>query len=142
MKEIFEKIDWCVDLLSEEVDLVVLVMMSGNVVVFEIIMFLLGFWDKGEMVDEVVGVVIVLWWYMILVVNFYLDVVDICGMGGVGSGIFNVSMIVVIIVVGVGVRVVKYGNCKVLSKSGFVDVFFELGLNFDVIYEIVEWCFE
>lgn len=59
------------------------------------------------------------------------NLIDICGIGGDGGKIFNIFIVVVIVVASGGVKVVKYGNCVVLSKSGSVDVLSELKIKVD-----------
>lgn len=63
-------------------------------------------------------------------------VVDIVGMGGDGSLIINVSMVLVLIFL-VFMRVVKYGNVFIILKSGLVNVFEVFGLNIWVFLERV-----
>lgn len=61
--------------------------------------------------------------------------VDSCGIGGDGLNIINISIIVVIVVVVVGINMVKYGNCSVLSNFGLVDLLKVLGINIDMSFE-------
>lgn len=61
--------------------------------------------------------------------------IDICGIGGDGLKIFNIFMFVVFVVVVVGGKVVKYGNCLVFSVSGSVDVLEVVGVNLVLILE-------
>lgn len=45
---------------------------------------------------------------------------------------------IVFVVVGVGVFVVKYGNCKLLLNLGVVDMLIENGIDVMVGFEVVE----
>lgn len=96
-------------------------MIIVEMVFFEMggILFIFVYW--GEMLEELMGFVKVMW-VCVFIVDGFFDVVDICGIGGDGIFIFNILMVLVIVVLVVGVKIVKYGNCFVFFKSGSVDV--------------------
>jgi len=68
--------------------------------------------------------------------------IDTCGTGGDGVGIFNVSTAVAFIAAAAGCRVAKHGNRSVSSSTGSADVLEVAGFNLNLTAEQVAECIE
>src|SRR4051794_26008407 len=88
--------------------------------------FLIALHRKGETVEEIVA-------FVQQLIDRAVDpliepktlpgpMVDVCGTGGDGLDLFNVSTTIMFILAGGGVAVVKHGNRSVTSRSGSADV--------------------
>lgn len=131
------------DLIIEEMQVVMCQIMIGQCIDVQIGVFLMGMWMKSEIIDEIVGVVVVMCELVDGVQLFMLKyVVDVVGIGGDGVNIFNVFLVVFFVVVVVGGKVVKYGNCVVFGKSGSVDLLEVVGIYLELIFEQVVCCID
>ena len=68
--------------------------------------------------------------------------IDTCGTGGDGVGIFNVSTAVAFIAAAAGCRVAKHGNRSGSSSTGSADVLEVAGFNLNLTAEQVAECIE
>ena len=68
--------------------------------------------------------------------------IDTCGTGGDGVGIFNVSTAVAFIAAAAGCRVAKHGNRSVSSTTGSADVLEAAGFNLALDADQVAACIE
>jgi anthranilate phosphoribosyltransferase len=69
-------------------------------------------------------------------------IVDTCGTGGDGIGLFNVSTGAAIIAAAAGCCVAKHGNRSVSSTTGSADVLEQAGVNLNLSAQQVEQCIE
>jgi anthranilate phosphoribosyltransferase len=95
--------------------------------------FLIALHNKGESVEEIVAFVQQL---IDRAIDPQIDpknlpgpMVDVCGTGGDGLDLFNVSTTIMFVLAAGGVAVVKHGNRAVTSRSGSADVLEALGVR-------------
>ena len=91
IEESIKKINFGQDLLREEISLVMNQILTGSVSEDQIKTFLFSLSSKGESIEEVIGSAEVMRSLSTKVSVNSKHLVDTCGTGGVGSGIFNVS---------------------------------------------------
>ncbi|HEY2615033.1 MAG TPA: anthranilate phosphoribosyltransferase, partial [Chthoniobacterales bacterium] len=68
--------------------------------------------------------------------------IDVCGTGGDGLDLFNVSTTIMFVLAAGGAVVVKHGNRSVTSRSGSADVLEQLGVAIDLQPEPLRECAE
>ena len=104
--------------------------------------FLTALHEKGESASEIASFVRVL---LDRAVPLELEeaggpVIDVCGTGGDGIDLFNVSTAVSFVLAAGGATVVKHGNRRVTSRSGSADVLEALGVAIDLEPEDLREC--
>ena len=68
--------------------------------------------------------------------------IDTCGTGGDGKGLFNVSTAAAFIAAAAGCKVAKHGNRSVSSSTGSADVLEAAGIHLELSPEQVKSCIE
>ena len=126
------------DLSAEQTGHLIDHMLDGRADADQIGRLLLAIRDKGEAVDELVGAATSMRRHMTPIRHRYPILLDTCGTGGSGSGTFNISTAVAIVVAACGVAVAKHGNRKATSLTGSADVLAELGVAIEGDVERVE----
>jgi anthranilate phosphoribosyltransferase len=127
--------------------------MSGAATNAQIAAFLTALRMKGETVEELVGLALVMRQKAVKVRTHDGEVVgatgtdremliDTCGTGGDASGTFNVSTATAFVVAGAGVQVAKHGNRSVSSLCGSADVVETLGINLELSPPQVARCID
>src|ERR1700732_2578197 len=108
--------------------------------------FLTALHRKGETAEEIVAFVQQL---IDRAVDPLIDpqklpgpMIDVCGTGGDGLDLFNVSTTIMFVLAAGGAAVVKHGNRSVTSRSGSADVLEELGVAIDLGPDDLRECVE
>ncbi len=104
------------------------IIMAGGATPAQIAALLVGLRAKGESTGEIAGAAMAMRARMDALAGFS-DSIDVCGTGGDGTGMLNVSTAVTLVVAGCGLKVAKHGNKSVSSRSGSADVLTALGVN-------------
>lgn len=120
------------DLNREDMSAVMQQIMSGEATDAQIGAFLVGLRMKGETVEELTGAAAVMRSLAAAVEVDKEPLVDTCGTGGDGAGIFNVSTASAFVVAAAGAVVAKHGNRSVTSRSGSADLLEQAGVNLDL----------
>lgn len=116
--------------------------MEGEISSAQIASFLVALRMKGETVEEITGAAQTMLAKSVSINPKVENLIDTCGTGGDGSGTFNISTAVAILVASCGVAVAKHGNRAVSSKCGSADVLEALGIVVDLPPHLVEKCIE
>ncbi len=135
MQALISKLRSGADLNVGEVGYAVALLLSEEKDAAEKAAFLIALDDKGETAEEIAAFVQHL---IDRAVPPGLDpealpgpMIDVCGTGGSGLGIFNVSTTIMFILAAGGAVVVKHGNRSVTSCCGSADVLEALGIRLD-----------
>ncbi len=97
---------------------------------------------NGETVEQITEAAVVMRERAIKVNVDKTHLIDTCGTGGDGIGIFNVSTAVAFIAAVAGCRVAKHGNRSVSSSTGSADVLEAAGMNLALNAKQVADCIE
>ena len=115
--------------------------MTGQTTDAQIGAFLVGLSMKGETIEEITAsakVMRSLATPVEIKSNKYL--VDTCGTGGDGLGLFNISTASAFVVAAAGGKVAKHGNRSISSKSGSADVLESAGVNLKLSPNLISEC--
>jgi anthranilate phosphoribosyltransferase len=97
---------------------------------------------NGETVEQITEAAVVMRERAIKVNVDKNHLIDTCGTGGDGIGIFNVSTAVAFIAAAAGCRVAKHGNRSVSSSTGSADVLEAAGMNLALNADQVADCID
>lgn len=128
------------DLNRDDMTAVMRQIMTGEATQAQIGGFLVGLRMKGETVDEITAAASVMRELAAGVDVPKEHLVDTCGTGGDGSGLFNVSTAVAFVAAAAGATVAKHGNRSISSKSGSADLLEAAGVNLGIGPEQVAQC--
>ena len=136
MKALTERLNAGIDLNAGDIGVAVALLLSDATDASMKADFLTALHRKGESVEEIVCFVQQL---IDRAVDPLLDpkslagpMIDVCGTGGDGIDLFNVSTTIMFVLAAGGAVVVKHGNRSVTSRCGSADVLEALGAPFDL----------
>jgi anthranilate phosphoribosyltransferase len=146
MKSLIEKLRAGLDLSPEDISYSVAVLLSPSASDNLKAEFLTELHEKGETAEELAG-------FVRQLIDRAVDpglepqklpgpLVDVCGTGGDGLDLINVSTTVMFVLAAAGAIVVKHGNRAVTSRCGSADVLEELGVSIDLPPEDLRECVE
>ena len=117
------------DIKQQEMYNIMSEILEGHATDAQIGAFLIGLSIKGETVEEILGAVTVMRELSAKVDTNVSNLVDTCGTGGLGVGIFNVSTTSAFVACACGAKVAKHGNRSATRKSGSADLLEEAGVS-------------
>jgi anthranilate phosphoribosyltransferase len=146
MKSLVEKLRAGIDLSPEDIGYSVAVLLSPTASDDLKAQFLTALHQKGESAEEIAG-------FVRQLVDRAIDpglepeklpgpMVDVCGTGGDGLDLINISTTVMFVLAAGGAVVVKHGNRAVTSRCGSADVLEELGVAIDLAPDDLRECVE
>lgn len=136
MQPLIDKLKAGIDLNAGDIGVAVAFLLSDQTDDALKASFLTALHHKGESVEEIVT-------FVQQLISRGLDplidpknvagpMIDVCGTGGDGVDLFNVSTTIMFVLAAGGAVVVKHGNRSVTSRSGSADVLEALGVPFDL----------
>lgn len=146
MKSLIEKLQAGVDLSPEDISFSVAVLLSPTSSDDLKAQFLTALHQKGESAEEIAG-------FVRQLIDRAIDpglepgklpgpMIDVCGTGGDGLDLINVSTAIMFVLAAGGAVVVKHGNRAVTSRCGSADVLEELGVAIDLAPDDLKECVE
>lgn len=133
MKRLTEKLRGGMDLTAGDINYAMSLLLSDTTDDTSKADFLIALHRKGESVEEIVAFVQQLIDRaidpLIESKNLPGPMIDVCGTGGDGIDLFNVSTTVMFVLAAGGAAVVKHGNRAATSRSGSADVLETLGVQ-------------
>jgi len=146
MKALIGKMRNGIDLTSGDINCAMSMLLSDSTDDAMKAEFLIALHRKGESVEEIVAFVQQLIDRaidpLIEPKNLAGPMLDVCGTGGDGLDLFNVSTTIMFVLAAGGVAVVKHGNRSVTSRSGSADVLEALGVQIALPPERLKECVE
>src|SRR5256714_5459923 len=146
MKTLIAKMRNGIDLTSSDINYAMSMLLSDSTEDGMKSDFLKALHDKGESVEEIVAFVQNL---IDRAIDPLIDpknlsgpMVDVCGTGGDGLDLFNVSTTIMFVLAAGGACVVKHGNRSVTSRCGSADVLEALGVQIALRPEKLKDCAE
>ena len=136
------KITSGLNLKESEMSDVMLDLLEGRTTDAQIGAFLIALNMKGETVEEVLGAAKIMRKLSAKVEVNKDKLVDTCGTGGSGIGIFNVSTTAAFVACACGARVAKHGNRSATRKSGSADLLEAAGVSLELNPSQVSDCIE
>lgn len=144
MKHLTDKLRNGLDLPASDIAYAVALLLSEKIDDSTKADFLTALHQKGETADEIFG-------FTELLLQRAIDpqitdedangpVIDVCGTGGDGLDMFNVSTTIMFILAAGGATVVKHGNRSVTSLCGSADVLEQLGVQLHLPPESLRNC--
>ena len=128
------------NLTSEQMQLAMHTIMTGEATDAQIGGFLVALRIKGETVEEITAAAQVMRELASRVSLECNYLVDTCGTGGDGSKLFNVSTASAIVAAAAGANVAKHGNRSISSKSGSADLLEAAKVRLDLSPQQVVRC--
>ncbi len=127
---------------ESEMSDVMLDLLEGRATDAQIGAFLIALDMKGETVEEVLGAAKIMRKLSAKVEVNKDKLVDTCGTGGSGIGIFNISTTAAFVACACGARVAKHGNRSATRKSGSADLLEAAGVSLELNPSQVSDCIE
>ena len=116
--------------------------LEGSATDAQIGAFIIALSMKGETVDEVLGAVNAMRQLSAKVTVAIPNLIDTCGTGGTGIGIFNVSTTSAFVASYCGAKVAKHGNRTATRKSGSADLLEQAGVSLSLQPDEIAKCIE